>query len=526
MLQNNEYSKNDMFQHDKKEIRVGKKLVAENCGLYMDGNKNAGVVCNRITELNINSRKKTSNNKSDSSQMKNILNHINHNSLELIPSKRPLISYSTYDNQQKYFETKLVPDLQGKMSICVGRKSGSATVNINIDDYDLEKTYHTWKKITGKNYLHNKSNLENNIFLTVADDAERSDKLPIIQNRNPPLANPDGPFEKERLNLPKQARDNLDRTLTPLAICEKKNKTSKKKNIHIHNDSLLLLKPHENVITEHIKGVRRTNFPWIQSNRIKHILNYNYAHPQNVTEKHLNKSGTSQNCNYETYLKGVFADKSENEKRDINDRLYNNDYEEDQIVDDNQLKKYNNNYDDKKNNYDDKKNNYDDKKNNYDDNKNNYDDNKNNYDDNKSNYDDAYNEKDITLYNQNNYKNDENMFQQYNKKYNDPHKHIDYLSYENTLDNCNSLINQKTKNYKDTQNYLGNNNYNIQHNKGQYQVPNYNTHVETPQNIYNSHTRNCSNNYGQEINNVVHNQQEHVNGNNNYYKISSFENML
>ncbi|EWC85356.1 hypothetical protein PFNF54_05831 [Plasmodium falciparum NF54] len=242
MLQHSDHSKNDMFPHEREEIRLGKKLVVQNCGLYMDGNKNAGVVCNRITELNINSRKKTSNNKSDSSQMKNVLNHINNKSLELIPSKRPLVSYSTYDNQQKYFETKLVPDLQGKMSICVGRKSGSATVNINIDDYDLEKTYHTWKKITGKNYVHNKSNLENNIFLTVANDAERSDKLPIVHNRNPPFANPDGPFEKEKLNLPKQARDNLDRTLTPLAICDIKNKTSQKKNIHTHKDSFLLKK--------------------------------------------------------------------------------------------------------------------------------------------------------------------------------------------------------------------------------------------------------------------------------------------
>ena len=114
MLQHSDHSKNDMFPHEREEIRLGKKLVVQNCGLYMDGNKNAGVVCNRITELNINSRKKTSNNKSDSSQMKNVLNHINNKSLELIPSKRPLVSYSTYDNQQKYFETKLVPDLQGK----------------------------------------------------------------------------------------------------------------------------------------------------------------------------------------------------------------------------------------------------------------------------------------------------------------------------------------------------------------------------------------------------------------------------
>ncbi|ETB61805.1 hypothetical protein YYC_01618 [Plasmodium yoelii 17X] len=257
------------------ENKQGKKLVVQNCGLYMDKNKNAGVVCNRITELNLNSRKKISYIKGDSSQMKNILNHVDHKELEMYPAKRLLTSYSTYDNQQKYFETKLVPDMQGKMSICVGRKSGSATVNINIDEYDLEKTYHTWKRIMGKSAPHNKSSLENDRFLTVSEDAERSDKLPIIKNRNPPHANPDGPFEKERLNLPKQARDNLDRTLTPLTELNQPNVRVKKNN-NIYKDSFHLLRPTEKNIPDENKGVRRTNFPWINSNRIKNILNYNY----------------------------------------------------------------------------------------------------------------------------------------------------------------------------------------------------------------------------------------------------------
>ncbi|SBS88664.1 thioredoxin-like associated protein 1, putative (TLAP1) [Plasmodium ovale curtisi] len=260
---------------DGSESKYGKKFVVQNCGMYMNKERNAGVVCNRITELNLNSRKKISNVKGDSSQMKDILNHIDHKILEVVPAKRPLISYSSYDNQQKYFETKLVPDTQGKMSICVGRKSGSATVHINIDEYDLEKTYHTWKKIMGKSAPHNKSNLENDRFLTVSENAERSDKLPIIKNRNPPFANPDGPFEKQRLNLPKQARDNLDRTLTPLATSEKNVVLKKKKNTH--KDSFILLRPHDEIIPDEIKGVRRSNFPWINSNRIKKILNYNYV---------------------------------------------------------------------------------------------------------------------------------------------------------------------------------------------------------------------------------------------------------
>ncbi|CAD2105286.1 thioredoxin-like associated protein 1, putative [Plasmodium vinckei lentum] len=266
------------------ENKHGKKPVLENCGLYMDKNKNAGVVCNRITELNLNSRKKISYIKGDSSQMKNILNHVDHKELETYPARRLLTSYSTYDNQQKYFETKLVPDMQGKMSICVGRKSGSATVNINIDEYDLEKTYHTWKKIMGKSAPHNKSSLENDRFLTVSEDAQRSDKLPIVKNRNPPYANPDGPFEKERLNLPKQARDNLDRTLTPLSECYKPNVRVKKNN-NMYKDSFFLLRSDENDIPDENKGVRRTNFPWINSNRIKNILNYNYEENVEKTAK-------------------------------------------------------------------------------------------------------------------------------------------------------------------------------------------------------------------------------------------------
>ncbi|CAA9991090.1 thioredoxin-like associated protein 1, putative [Plasmodium knowlesi strain H] len=258
------------------EEKPGKRLVVENCGIYMNKMKNAGVVCNRITELNINSRKQVSTTKSDSSQMKDILSHGNDQAMEMHPAKRPLTSYSTYENQNKYFETKLVPDMQGKMSICVGRKSGSATVNISIDEYDLGKTYSTWKKIFDKSSLQNKSNLVNNLFLTVDEDADRSDKLPVIKNRNPPYANPDGPFEKERLDLPKQARDNLDRTLTPLD-CADTNSLFKKKNFHTYRDSFLLMRPHGEVLLDEVKGVRRTRFPWAHSNRLKHILSYSYA---------------------------------------------------------------------------------------------------------------------------------------------------------------------------------------------------------------------------------------------------------
>ncbi|EDL47663.1 hypothetical protein, conserved [Plasmodium vivax] len=258
------------------EAKQGKRFVAENCGVYMNKAKNAGVVCNRITELNINSRKQISITKSDSTQMKDILSHGHGKRIEVHPAKRPLTSYSTYENQSKYFETKLVPDMQGKMSICVGRKSGSATVNINIDEYDLGKTYNTWKRVLDKSSLQNRSNLVNNIFLTVNEEADRSDKLPEVKNRNPPYANPDGPFEKQRLDLPKQARDNLDRTLTPLD-CADTNSIFAKKNFHTYRDSFLLVRPHGEGRLDEVKGVRRTRFPWAHSNRLKHILSYSYA---------------------------------------------------------------------------------------------------------------------------------------------------------------------------------------------------------------------------------------------------------
>ncbi|EUD66017.1 hypothetical protein C922_03487 [Plasmodium inui San Antonio 1] len=258
------------------EDKHGKRLVTQNCGVHMNKMKNAGVVCNRITELNINSRKQISITKSDSSQMKDILSHGEDKTMGVHPAKRPLTSYSTYENQRKYFETKLVPDMQGKMSICVGRKSGSATVNIDIDEYDLGKTYNTWKRIFDKSSLQNKSNLVNNLFLTVNEEADRSDKLPVVKNRNAPYANPDGPFEKERLNLPKQARDNLDRTLTPLH-CADRNSLFTKKTFHRYGDSFRLMRPHGEPPLDEVKGVRRTRFPWAHSNRLKQILSYSYA---------------------------------------------------------------------------------------------------------------------------------------------------------------------------------------------------------------------------------------------------------
>ena len=47
-------------------------------------------------------------------------------------------------------------------------------------------------------------------FLTVEESAKRFDRLPVVINRNPPTANPDGPFEK-----PREKGGNLNRQFIP-----------------------------------------------------------------------------------------------------------------------------------------------------------------------------------------------------------------------------------------------------------------------------------------------------------------------
>lgn len=276
MLHQRKYITNTIIPEEGVPVsKLGKKMFPENKAVCLKlDHSNAGVNGERIGELNINSRKHISYIKSDSSQMKNSLNHCEDNELTVYPSKKPLVSYSCYENQAKYFETKLVPDCHGRMSICVGRKSGSATVNMNVDDYDLEKTYHTWKKIIEKSNPHTRSNLENDRFLTVAEDAKRYDRLPVVNNRNPPVANPDGPFESDRLNLPKQARDNLDRTLTP-RVNSQKYDHSKRVAINYKN-TFPLSQPHAYPSIDQVRGVKRNVSHWAHADRVRKIL-YNYS---------------------------------------------------------------------------------------------------------------------------------------------------------------------------------------------------------------------------------------------------------
>ncbi|VWU52842.1 thioredoxin-like associated protein 1, putative [Hepatocystis sp. ex Piliocolobus tephrosceles] len=354
----------EVYEREDKKIKHGKKLVIENCGKYMNKDKNAGVVCNRISELNMNSRKNISFVKTDSSQMKDVLNHAEHTEIENIPSKRPLVSYSKYDDQQKYFETKIIPNEEGKMSIYVKRKNGSATVNINIDEYDLEKTYHTWKRILGKTCPHIKSNLEFDRFLTVNEDAKRSDKIPVIINRGIPIANPDGPFEKERLDQPEQARDHLDRTLTPLndnkpKICLKLNNDKYKQSNVFPNyyqqpnnnntttvfDDNNKYNNNEEIISKNKKSARTVNYTWMNSNRIKNILTHNYDDEieqkykyghNNIIKKNVNSqvNNNNQQVDRNVYIQPVITGKVgelnpvEQVPTEINYNTYNDLYRE------------------------------------------------------------------------------------------------------------------------------------------------------------------------------------------------------
>lgn len=315
MLHRRKYITNTIIPEGTDEIRFGKRMYPYKVGgctkidsLTRDSDDklgNAGVLGQRIGELNLNSRKHISFIKTDSSQMKNSLSYSDMKENVIYPSKRPLITYASYENQDKHFETKLVPDIHGRMSVCVGRKSGSATVHMNIDDYDLEKTYHTWKKVVEKSNPHTRSNLENDRFLTVVEDACRSDRLPVVKNRNPPIADPEGPFESERLDLPKHARDNLDRTLTP-RIDNHANGFSKRVSSSYKN-TFPISQPNVYPLVEPIRGVKRNVSHWAHADRVKKILysysddesedttTHQYKSNRNAPEKNVSQLGVREN---------------------------------------------------------------------------------------------------------------------------------------------------------------------------------------------------------------------------------------
>nr|AET50752.1 hypothetical protein [Eimeria tenella] len=112
------------------------------------------------------------------------------------------------EEQRRHFQTRWKP-VEGKMAFCTGRREGSAAVECDYDFIDRDNTYHTWKRMN-EGQRHTGSHLQFDRFLTVEESAGRSDRLPEVHNRNPPLPNLDGPFER-----PRPHGGNLDRTFMP-----------------------------------------------------------------------------------------------------------------------------------------------------------------------------------------------------------------------------------------------------------------------------------------------------------------------
>ncbi|EPT31008.1 hypothetical protein TGME49_286600 [Toxoplasma gondii ME49] len=117
-------------------------------------------------------------------------------------------------DQRKHFQTRWQA-IDGKMEFCTCRKGGSASVELDFKQLDRDATYHTWKRMQGAYDRRGRSHLQWDRFLTVEPDAHRSDRLPVVKNRLPPLANPDGPFETRDVKRHPMEVSSLDRTLCP-----------------------------------------------------------------------------------------------------------------------------------------------------------------------------------------------------------------------------------------------------------------------------------------------------------------------
>ncbi|XP_026193350.1 uncharacterized protein LOC34623296 [Cyclospora cayetanensis] len=172
----------------------------------------AGMCTGRISELALHTRKRTDWCQKDGRYVRELTK----SSGQGVPppvlqsQKKSQLRYCGMqpEDQRQHFQTRWKP-IDGKMAFCTGRRGGSATVECDYEHIDRENTYHTWKRM-GNTHLHTGSHLQFDRFLTVEESAKRSDRLPDVKNRNPPAANPDGPFEK-----PRSDGGNLDRTFVP-----------------------------------------------------------------------------------------------------------------------------------------------------------------------------------------------------------------------------------------------------------------------------------------------------------------------
>ncbi|PFH34715.1 hypothetical protein BESB_067480 [Besnoitia besnoiti] len=196
----------------------------------------AGVEAGRMTEIQQHTRKRIDPAKGSSDGVKQLLSYTGAQYNERYPTcfegERTEAGMPTYpavrrskrshlrvcggdlDEQRRHFQTRWQA-IDGKMEFCTCRKGGSASVEINYKQLDRDATYHTWKRMLGAYDRTARSHLQCDRFLTVETDAKRSDRLPDVKNREPPFANPDGPFEKRDTTRPAVEASSLDRTLCP-----------------------------------------------------------------------------------------------------------------------------------------------------------------------------------------------------------------------------------------------------------------------------------------------------------------------
>ncbi|KAL8437740.1 hypothetical protein Efla_006632 [Eimeria flavescens] len=175
----------------------------------------AGMRTDRIAELRYQTRKRTECGQLQCREMRELTGMgslLRHSEAAPPPQaqKKSQVRYCGVqrEDQRQHFQTRWRP-VDGKMAFCTGRRDGSAAVECDYDYLDRDYTYHTWKRM-GDHQRHMGSHLQFDRFLTVEESADRSDRLPDVKNRNPPVANADGPFEK-----PRPHGGNLDRTCVP-----------------------------------------------------------------------------------------------------------------------------------------------------------------------------------------------------------------------------------------------------------------------------------------------------------------------
>ncbi|KAF8817924.1 hypothetical protein IE077_000405 [Cardiosporidium cionae] len=211
------------------------------CSSLFDAGR-AGQCSQKISEMLLTSRKQIIPGKVSSLEMKKALGIVpsfvfpNTNTKRKV-TKKSMVRYASADDQQYHFKTCWQPneDAAGIMEFQFKRKPGSASIEIDYGLLDSDATYLRWKRPLQRQERQCTSHLQNDRFLTVAENAERSDKPREVKNREIPFPNDDGPFEMQQAELPVHRRENLDRTLTPrLDSCRLDGKSFKRMGHSFH----------------------------------------------------------------------------------------------------------------------------------------------------------------------------------------------------------------------------------------------------------------------------------------------------